>query len=80
MSFYRRIKYFLVHTLMKTNFEAQALISRGAVQIDGEIIFENCFITDQSEIKVNGKIERKKKEFVYLKFNKPIGYESQWVY
>ncbi|MBA3680434.1 MAG: rRNA pseudouridine synthase [Bacteroidetes bacterium] len=76
MSFYRRIKYFLVHTLKLSNKEAQQLIDDGKLQIDGVIISENCQLIDTSEIKINGKIVREKKEFVYLLFNKPTGFES----
>jgi 23S rRNA pseudouridine2604 synthase len=76
MSFYRKIKYFLVHTLMLSNKEAQSLIDSGKVEIDGEKTSENCLLEEHSEVKVNGKIERKKKEFVYLKFHKPAGFES----
>jgi 23S rRNA pseudouridine2604 synthase len=76
MSFYRRIKYFLVHTLKLTNKEAQSLIDKGLVKINGQVITENCAITDDSEIIVNEKIERPKKKFVYLLFNKPAGFES----
>lgn len=76
MSFYRRIKYFLVHTIKLSNKEAQELIDSGAVKINGVIITENCTITDDSEIKVNDKIARAKKEFVYILFNKPAGFES----
>ncbi len=76
MSFYRRIKYFLVHTLKLTNKEAQKLIEEGKVSIDGITVFENCQLNDASEIKVNDEIVRKKKEFVYLLFNKPPGFES----
>lgn len=76
MGFYRRIKYFLVHTLKLTNKEAQSLIDKGLVKINGQVITENCAITDDSEIIVNEKIERPKKEFVYLLFNKPAGFES----
>lgn len=76
MSFYRRIKYFLVHTLKLSNKEAQELIDSGAVKINGVTITENCTITDDSEIQVNDKIVRAKKEFVYILFNKPTGFES----
>lgn len=76
MSFYRRIKYFLVHSLKLTNKEAQKIIEEGKVSIDGAIVFENCQLNDVSEIKVNNKIVRKKREFVYLLFNKPAGFES----
>ena len=76
MSFYRRVKYFLVHTLKLTNKEAQKLIDNGSVKIDGLSITENCIITDQSEIIVNNEIVRAKKELVYLLFNKAKGFES----
>jgi len=76
VSFYRRIKYFLVHTLNLSNKEAQKLIDKGLVKINGIIITENCIITNDSEIIVNNKIERQKKDYVYLLFNKPVGFES----
>lgn len=76
MSFYRRIKYFLVHTLKLTNEEAQTAIENGSLQIDNEVVKNNVFLNDFSEIKLNGNVVRPKKEFVYLKFYKPIGYES----
>lgn len=76
MSFYRRVKYFLVHTLKHTNKEAQKLIEEGKVSINGIIVFDNCQLNDASEIKVNGEVVRKRKEFVYLRFYKPVGFES----
>lgn len=76
MSFYRRIKYFLVHTLKLSNKEAQKLIDQGNISIDGIAISENCFLNDASEIKLNNEIVRPRKEFVYLLFNKPVGFES----
>lgn len=66
----------MVHTLKLTNKEAQNLIDKGEVKIDGMSIAENIAITDNSEIIINGKIERKKKEFIYIVFNKPVGFES----
>jgi 23S rRNA pseudouridine2604 synthase len=76
MGFYRKIKYFLVHTLMLTNKQAQELIDSGSVEIEGIPIFENGTITDYSEIKVNGKIVRPAKKFDYFMFYKPAGYQS----
>jgi len=76
MSFYRRIKYYLVHTLKLNNAEAQELIDKGKIELDGVVIKENVFLNDFSEIKVNGKITRAAKDFIYLKFNKPKGFES----
>ncbi|MCW3078120.1 MAG: pseudouridine synthase Rsu [Bacteroidetes bacterium] len=76
MSFYRRIKYFLVHTLKLTNETAQELLAKGVVEIDNTVVKENVFLNDDSEIKVEGKVVRPKKEFIYIKFYKPVGYES----
>lgn len=76
MSFYRRLKYFLVHTLMYTNKEAQQLINQGNVELNGVTVFENCFLNDTDEITINGEIKRRKKNLVYFKFYKPAGFES----
>ena len=76
MSFRRRIKYFLVHSLMLSNKTADELIGKGWVQIDGVTIYENCFLSPEAAVSVNGKVEREKKEFIYFKFNKQAGYES----
>ncbi len=61
---------------MMSNKKAQELIDSGLVEVDGEKIAENCMLSPDSEIKVKGITERAKKEFVYLKFNKPRGFES----
>jgi 23S rRNA pseudouridine2604 synthase len=76
MSFYRRIKYFLVHTLKYNNKDAQDLIDKGLVQLDGKTIDKNCFLNEESEIRVKDEIVRAAKEYIYIKFNKPAGYES----
>lgn len=76
MSFYRRIKYFLVHTLKHTNETAQEILAKGVVEIDNIVVKENVFLNDDAEVKVEGKVIRPKKEFIYLKFYKPVGFES----
>ncbi len=76
MSFYRRIKYFLVHTLMLSNKEAQSLIESGQLSLDGEIIRENFFLKDEQEIRRNGELLRTGKKNIYLKFYKPSGFQS----
>lgn len=76
MSFYRRIKYFLVHSLTYTNKGAQQLINSGSVELNGVTVFENCFLNDTDEISINGEIKRRKKNLVYYKFYKPAGFES----
>jgi 23S rRNA pseudouridine2604 synthase len=76
MGFRRRLKYYLVHGLFKSNTQAMQLILDGCVEVDGVIVKENCIISDASELKVEGKLVRAKTEYVYLKFYKPVGYES----
>jgi 23S rRNA pseudouridine2604 synthase len=76
MSFSRKIKYFLVHTARLSNRQAQELMDAGHVQINGATVNENVVIDDFSEIQVNGRVLRAKKQKLYLKFNKPPGYES----
>ena len=61
---------------MYSNKKAQELIDMGLVVVDGRIINENIMLNESSEIKIDGEIVRKKKEYVYLKFNKPTGFES----
>lgn len=76
MGFYKKIKYYLVHTLNFTNKEAQSLIEKGEVEIDGRIIFSNENLDVESQIKVRGLVSRERRQFVYLKFHKPAGYQS----
>lgn len=76
MSFQQRIKFFLVHGLFYSNKVAQQMIDSGLVEVDNQLVKDNCIISSHSEIKVNGKIERKKTECVYLTFYKPKGFES----
>lgn len=76
MSFSRKIKYFLVHTLLLNNKEAQQLIDGGHIELDGLPVKENSVIDAFSEIKVNGQVVRQKTNRLYLKFHKPAGYES----
>ena len=76
MGFTRKIKYYLVHHLNYSNKAAQQLLENKVVEVDGCAVDYNCLIDNVSEIKVHGEVKRKKKELVYLKFNKPAGFES----
>lgn len=76
MGFTRRIKYYLVHGLGLSNREAGDLIRNGQVQINGVPISTNVLISDTDEIKVKGRICREGKKLVYLKFYKPVGFQS----
>ncbi|MCE3227472.1 MAG: pseudouridine synthase Rsu [Bacteroidetes bacterium] len=66
----------MVHTLKMTNDQAQEALEKGLVEMNGVIIKENVFLENESEIKVDGKVVRPAKEFVYIRFHKPAGYES----
>lgn len=76
MSFRLKIKYALVHSLRISNKEAQKLLNDGKVEVSGNIITLNEKISGTEEIRVNGKIAVAKKELIYLKFNKPKGFQS----
>jgi len=76
MGFCKKLKYFLVHTAMYTNKAAQALIDNGEVTINGQTIKTNCTLDELGEIKIKNKVVRGDRSFVYLKFYKPVGYQS----
>jgi 23S rRNA pseudouridine2604 synthase len=76
LSFSKKIKYFLVHGLSYTNKQAQELLDKGLVQIDGQSVCNNCLLETGSEVKVAGKTVRPGTNFIYIKFYKPSGYQS----
>lgn len=66
----------MVHKLGYTNSQAHTFIKSGKVCVDGITVHENCFIEDKQEITIDGLVVRPSKRFVYLKFNKPRGFQS----
>jgi pseudouridine synthase len=76
LSFRRRIKYFIVHCLDLTNRQAEELISTAQISVDKIVVSENVMLDPASEIMVGDKIVRPHKNFLYLKFHKPKGFES----
>ncbi len=76
MGFTRKLIYFLVHQLHISNKEVQQLLNEGYISVDGKTIYENVKIGETEEIKVSDKLIREAKQLVYLKFHKPIGFES----
>jgi 23S rRNA pseudouridine2604 synthase len=76
MGFTRGLVYFLVHQLHVSNKAVQQLLHKGHISVNGDIIYENVKIGDTEEIKVKDEIIREAKQFVYLKFHKPKGFES----
>ena len=53
--------------------EADKLIEAGKVKVNGKIADLGLKVNDADLILVNGKSITKKKQFVYLAFNKPVG-------
>ena len=54
---------------------ADKLIEQGRVTVNGEVPEIGTKISDEDEVRVNGKLvsQPKKKEMVYIAFNKPVG-------
>jgi|JI8StandDraft_1071087.scaffolds.fasta_scaffold18204_3 23S rRNA pseudouridine2604 synthase len=76
MSFTRKIVYFLVHGLMKTNAEAKTLVKSGRVRLNGELVFHNALLTEEDTLHVDETLVKKALEKVYLQFYKPVGFQS----
>ena len=58
--------------------KAEEMIREGKVEVNGRSIVDMGFCVDPScdEVKVEGRLIKQKKSFVYLLLNKPIGYET----
>lgn len=76
MGFTRKIQYYLVHTLRYSNKEAKKLIEEGAVRVNNTIISTNLEIREIDKIELNDKEIKKEKNFVYIKYYKPVGLVS----
>ncbi len=55
--------------------QAEKLVARGNVSVNGKVVHSSSFRVDPAldTIEVDGGEIGKKKEFVYLLFNKPVG-------
>ena len=53
--------------------EADKLIERGKVLVDGELAFVGMKVLEEQNILVNGKKVQKEEEFILLAVNKPVG-------
>ena len=65
MSFRKRIKFYLVHTLDYTNKGADKIIASGTLSINGKIIVQNETLVDEDEISLGGKVIREGKKYKY---------------
>jgi 23S rRNA pseudouridine2604 synthase len=76
MPFKNRLKTFLVKNLSISNLEAEKLIFEKRIQINNKRGRFTSSVTQSDEIKLDGQIIGEKKEFVYIKYYKPVGVES----
>lgn len=76
MSYRKRIKFFLVHTLRVSNKEADELIQSGKLKLNGIVVNENVFFEETDEIQLKDKVLQKGFEYLYIRFYKPRGYQS----
>jgi 23S rRNA pseudouridine2604 synthase len=74
--FSNRLKTFLVKNLSISNLEAEKLIFERRIQINGKRGRFTSVVTHSDEIKFDDNIILEKKQFIYIKYNKPVGVES----
>ena len=72
-----RINKFLSEIGYCSRRAADKLIEQGRITINGEMPEMGTKVSDEDEVRVNGKLvsQPKKKKMVYLAFNKPVGIE-----
>ena len=70
-----RINKFLSEIGYCSRRAADKLIEQGRITINGEVPEMGTKVSDEDEVRVNGKLvsQSKKKKMVYLAFNKPVG-------
>ena len=67
MSYRKRIKFFLVHTLRVSNKEADELIQSGKLKVNGNVVQENIFFEETDEILLGEKTLQKGFEYLYIR-------------
>lgn len=76
MGFTKRLIYFLVHTLSISNKDASKALADGFIKVNGIVVNDNIIIGETDEITYKNDVVKKGREFIYIKFYKPIGFES----
>ena len=72
----KRINKYLSETGYCSRRQADTLVSENRVTINGKPAEMGAQVSDQDVIEVDGKpIQKRKNDFIYLAFNKPIGIE-----
>lgn len=68
-----RLNKFISSTGLCSRREADRLILEGRVKVNDELPTIGYSVKDNDEIRVDGKLLKKKDNFVYLALNKPVG-------
>jgi 23S rRNA pseudouridine2604 synthase len=76
MAFKNRLKTFLVKNLSISNPEAEKLIFEKRVFINGKRGRFTSFVTSGDEVRLDDEVILEKKQFIYIKYYKPVGIES----
>jgi 23S rRNA pseudouridine2604 synthase len=74
--FTNRLKTFLVKNLSISNEQAEKLIFERRIQINGKRGRFTSTVTNSDEVKFDDEVILEKKQFIYIKYNKPVGVES----
>lgn len=76
MGFTNRLKTFLVKNLAISNVEAESLIFEKRVLVNGKRGRFTTSVKDGDEVQLNGKVILQKKDYIYIKYYKPVGVET----
>jgi len=75
MNYRNRLKYFLVRQLGISFDDAQRLVAEGHVEVNGNVVSENVFLSFYCDVKVNGVLISKAHTYRYYAYYKPVGVE-----
>ena len=76
MTFRKRLKYIIVQTLKVSNKEAEQLILKADILVNGNVSEANYIVLHEDEILYNGNIIKPSFFYTYIAYNKPVGVES----
>ena len=68
-----RLNKFISETGLCSRREADKLVEEGRVTVNGSIPLLGTKVSEDDEIKIDGKLLKQKSKLVYLAFNKPVG-------
>lgn len=68
-----RLNKYISETGLCSRREADKLVEEGRVSVNGTIPLLGTKVSEDDEIKIDGKLLKQKSKLVYLAFNKPVG-------